>query len=174
MAYIPKAKRDIFISYPLEAEEWAQQFELDLRKELEQWVPASELRTYLAKRDWQLSPSDEMLDEARQAAFFIAALVPGALSDDGLRFFQREWEAFTCSESVFGPVESRFAPVLISRLRQGASRNSFLSRTQMRFGGPSNSTSWTRPVFRRRSCIIPVRPSIAKKSRRSRGKSSNA
>jgi hypothetical protein len=113
MAYIPKAKRDIFISYPMEAEEWAQQFEQDLRKELEQWVPASELRTYLAKRDWQLSPSDEMVHEARQAAFFIAALVPGALSDDGLRFFQREWEAFTCSESVFGPVEGRFAPVLI-------------------------------------------------------------
>jgi hypothetical protein len=113
MAYVPKAKRDIFISYPIEAEEWAQHFEQDLRKELEQWLPAGELRTYLAKRDWQMVPSDDMLDEARNAAFFIATLIPGALSDDGLRFFQQEWEAFAQSARMFGSVETRFAPVLI-------------------------------------------------------------
>jgi hypothetical protein len=113
MAYVPKAKRDIFISYPIEAEEWAQHFEQDLRKELEQWLPAGELRTYLAKRDWHMAPSDNMLDEARNTAFFIATLIPGALSDYGLRFFQQEWEAFAQSARMFGSVETRFAPVLI-------------------------------------------------------------
>jgi len=113
MAYVPNAKRDIFISYPIEAEEWAQHFERDLKKELEQWLPAAELRTYLAKRDWHMAPSDNMLDEARNAAFFIATLIPGALSDDGLRFFQQEWEAFAESARLFGSVETRFAPVLI-------------------------------------------------------------
>lgn len=113
MAYVPKARRDIFISYPVEAEEWAQHFEQDLKKELEQWLPATELRTYLAKRDWQMAPSDEMLEEAQHAAFFIVTLVPGALSDEGLRFFQQEWEAFGKSGPVFGTVETRFAPVLM-------------------------------------------------------------
>jgi hypothetical protein len=113
MAYVPGANRDIFISYPIEAEEWAQHFEQDLRKELEQWLPANEVRTYLAKRDWQFAPSDEMLEQARQAAFFIATLVPGALSEEGLRFFQQEWEAFGASADRFGTVETRFVPVLI-------------------------------------------------------------
>jgi hypothetical protein len=113
MAYVPNAKRDIFISYPIEAEEWAQHFEQDLRKELEQWLPAGELRTYLAKRDWHMVPSDKMLDEARNAAFYIATLIPGALSHDGLRFFQQEWEAFAQSARMFGSVDTRFAPVLI-------------------------------------------------------------
>ena len=94
MAFVPKAARDIFISYPIEAEEWAQHFEQDLRKELGEWLPAGELRTYLGKRDWQIAASDEMLEQARQSAFFVATLVPGALSDEGLRFFQQEWDAF--------------------------------------------------------------------------------
>jgi hypothetical protein len=60
-----------------------------------------------------MAPSDNMLDEARNAAFFIATLIPGALSYDGPRFFQQEWEAFAQSARIFGPVETRFAPVLI-------------------------------------------------------------
>lgn len=116
MAFVPKAARDIFISYPLEVEEWAQHFEQDLKKELEQWLPASELRIYLAKRDWKLTPSDVMLAEAEQSAFFIATLVPGALSDDGLRFFRLEWEAFARSAARFGPIETRFAPVSIKEI----------------------------------------------------------
>ncbi len=116
MSFVPKAVRDIFISYPLEVEEWAQHFEQDLKKELEQWLPASELRIYLAKRDWKLAPSNAMLTEAEQSAFFIATLVPGALSDDGLRFFQLEWEAFAKSAGQFGPIETRFAPVLIKEV----------------------------------------------------------
>ena len=116
MAYVLKAKRDVFISYPMEVQEWAQRFEQDLKKELEQWLPASELRIYLARRDWQLVPSEEMLTEAGQSAFFVATLVPGALSDDGLRFFQREWAAFGKSAELFGSVETRFAPVLIKEV----------------------------------------------------------
>ena len=113
MAYVPKAKRDIFISYPIEVEEWAQHFELDLKRELEQWLPATELRIYLGKRDWQLAPSDEMLAEAAQSAFFIVTLVPGALLDNGLRFFQQEWTAFGKTAELFGSVGARFAPILI-------------------------------------------------------------
>ncbi len=113
MAYVPKAKRDIFISYPIEVEEWAQHFEHDLKKELEQWLPATELSLYLAKRDWQLAPSHEMLAEAAQSAFFLATLVPGALSDNGLRFFQQEWTAFGKSAELFGSVGTRFTPILI-------------------------------------------------------------
>jgi hypothetical protein len=113
MAYVSQAQNDIFISYPVEVEEWAQHFELDLMKELEHWLPATELSAYLGRRDWQCAPSDEMLAQARRSAFFIATLVPGALSDDSLRFFQQEWEAFGESARVFGSVETRFAPVLI-------------------------------------------------------------
>jgi len=116
MAYVPKAKRDIFISYPIEVEEWAQHFELDLKKELEQWLPATELSIYLGRRDWQLAPSDEMLAEAAQSAFFVSTLVPGALSDGGLRFFQQEWAAFGKTAELFGPVGTRFAPVLMKEV----------------------------------------------------------
>lgn len=116
MAYVPKAKRDIFVSYPIEVEEWAQHFEQDLKKELQQWLPATELDIYLGKRDWQLAPSSEMLAEAAQSAFFIATLVPGALSESGLRFFQQEWAAFGKSAALFGSVGTRFAPVLIKEI----------------------------------------------------------
>lgn len=116
MAYVPKAKRDIFISYPIEVEEWAQHFELDLKKELEQWLPATELSIYLGRRDWQLAPSDDMLAEAAQSAFFVSTLVPGALADSGLRFFQQEWAAFGKTAGLFGSVGTRFAPVLIKEV----------------------------------------------------------
>lgn len=116
MAYVPKAKHDIFISYPIEVEEWAQHFELDLKKELEQWLPATELKIYLGRRDWQLAPSHEMLEEAAQSAFFVSTLVPGALSDGGLRFFQQEWAAFGKTAGLFGSVGTRFAPVLMKEV----------------------------------------------------------
>jgi hypothetical protein len=137
MAYVPKAKRDIFISYPIEVEEWAQHFEQDLRKELEQLVPASELSIYLAKRDWQLAPSDEMLVEAAQSAFFIATLVPGALSQEGLRFFQQEWKAFGKTAEAFGSIETRFAPVLIKEVD---------ARRLAQFFPPENSAAFWRGI----------------------------
>jgi hypothetical protein len=113
MAYVPKAKRDVFISYPIELQDWAQHFEQDLKKELEQWLPATELSIYLGHRDWQLAPSDDMLAEASQSAFFVATLIPGALSDNGLRFFQQEWTAFGETAGLLGPMGTRFAPILV-------------------------------------------------------------
>jgi hypothetical protein len=118
MAYVPDAGSDIFISYPMEAKEWAVHFEQDLAKELEQWLPASELRIYLGERDWQLAPAHEMLEEARQAAFFVVTLVPGALVDDGVRFFQQDRSASppVCS----APWRRGLLPCCSSRSTEGA------------------------------------------------------
>lgn len=80
MAYVPNAESDIFISYPLEAQAWAQEFETYLKREMDQWV--GKVTIYFAGRDWRLAPADEMLRQAARAAFFISTLVPSALEGD--------------------------------------------------------------------------------------------
>ena len=113
MAYIPMARHDIFISCPFETEEWTELFEQDLKKELEQWLPPSELSIHLEKRGWQLGrPKDQMREEAGRSALFVATLVPDALSNEGSRLLQQEWKAFSDSAALFGPMETRFTLVL--------------------------------------------------------------
>jgi hypothetical protein len=113
MAYVPKAKSDIFTSYPLEIEEWVEKFQHDLKKRLVELMGPGKLDVYFAGIDWDWGSSDEMLKEARGAAILVATLVPGALlSDQGLRFFQQEWKAFAESACLFGSAETRFQLVL--------------------------------------------------------------
>jgi hypothetical protein len=113
MAYVPIAGHDIFISRPFETEEWTKLFEQDLKKQLEQWLPASELSIHLEKRGWQLGRrKDQMSEEAGQSAFFVATLVPDALSNQALRSLRQEWKAFSDSAALFGSRETRFALVL--------------------------------------------------------------
>jgi hypothetical protein len=107
MAYVPGFKWDIFINYPMEAEEWARQFEHDLRA-APGLASIPGLTTYFAKRNWELGQvSDEMLDAARQSALFVAVLTEGSLAEAESRFLGLEMKAFRESGSIGG----RFCPI---------------------------------------------------------------
>jgi hypothetical protein len=137
MTYIPKAKYDIFVSYPLEAKGWAGHFELALKKEVGDWLPASQVEFYMGEYDWHMAPSDDMLEAARSSALFVITLVPGALSSEGIRFFQREWTEFGKTASLFGTVETRFAPVLLKPIGHGALARLFPLANEKAFWRPA-------------------------------------
>jgi hypothetical protein len=71
VAYVPGFKVDVFISYPVEAESWAKQFETALKEELS--LKAKGAVTYLARKHLRAGEEDsEMLENARHAALFLA------------------------------------------------------------------------------------------------------
>ena len=109
MAYVPGFTWDIFLSYPMEAESWAQQFEEDLRDGTALAAGAvPSLKIYFGKRDWRLGEiSDQMLEAARGSAVFVAVLTRDSLKDEAVRFLQREMEAFRASS----PSRGRFCPI---------------------------------------------------------------
>jgi len=109
MAYIPAFEWDIFISYPMEAESWAEQFVTDLRK-APGLAPLKDLQIYFAKVNWELGQiSDEMLDQARRSAIFVAILTEGSVSQGESRFLGLEMKAFRES----GQLNGRFCPILL-------------------------------------------------------------
>jgi hypothetical protein len=112
MAFVQKAKSDIFTSYPIEIKDWVEKFQDDLKRQLVELLGPGKLDIYFAGVDWEWGSSDEMLKQAREAAILVATLVPGALSDDRSRFFELEWQAFAESASLFGSAETRFQLVL--------------------------------------------------------------
>jgi hypothetical protein len=112
MAYVPRFKWDLFISYPMEAESWTKRFEKDLRDEIA-LASAKGLEIYFAPKNWQLGGiSDEMLEAARNSALFVAVLTKDSLAEGEdpehrARFLQREMKAFRQSR----PVNGRFFPI---------------------------------------------------------------
>jgi hypothetical protein len=113
MAYVPGFTWDIFFSYPMEAEDWTNQFLLDLKKELGMLLAGKGLATYFAKRDWELGlVSDHMLEQARKSCLFLAILTRGSLAESETRFLRKEWEAFRGSGSVIG----RFIPLSLKKV----------------------------------------------------------
>jgi hypothetical protein len=137
MAYVPGFEWDIFLSYPMEAEAWAKQFEEHLR-DGGRLAAARGLRIYFAHRDWRLGGvSDDMLEAARRSAIFVAVITADSLFQDEMRFLQREMEAFRQS----GPLKGRFCPVAlepvepsdISRAMPVASPHAFWSLAKFYF-----------------------------------------
>jgi hypothetical protein len=113
MAYVPGFKWDIFVSYPMEAEDWTNQFEVDLKKQLVLFLAGKGLETYFAKRNWELGQiSDDMLKQARNSCLFLAILTPGSISESESRFLGKEWEAFRESGSVI----DRFIPLSLKKV----------------------------------------------------------
>jgi hypothetical protein len=109
MAYVPGFTWDIFLSYPMEAQAWAQRFKEDLQDGTELAAEAvPNLKIYFGKEDWRLGEnSDEMLEAARGSAVFVAVLTRDSLAGDAVRFMQREMEAFRTSS----PLRGRFCPI---------------------------------------------------------------
>jgi hypothetical protein len=102
MAYVPDFTWDIFLSFPMEGEEWVKQFDKELRKKI-----GEKVQPYFAKRSWELGQiSEDMLEAARESALFVAVLTQSSLEDER-RFLRQELEAFRKS----GPVEGRFCPI---------------------------------------------------------------
>jgi hypothetical protein len=116
MAYVPAAKHDVFIAYPIEISEWVENFEHDLREEFDQLLPTNELAIYSARRGWFLGGASDDTKEAEQSALFVAVLVPGVLSSHAGRFFRREWDAFKRSREIFGLIQTRFVPVFVEEI----------------------------------------------------------
>jgi hypothetical protein len=112
MGYVPGFEWDIFLSYPIEAEAWAGQFEKHLREDLA-LAAAKGLKIFRAQRDWQIGISEDMLDAARKSAIFVAVLTRDALQDEErTRFLQREMAAFRESNKACGrPLKGRFCPI---------------------------------------------------------------
>jgi len=108
-AFVSLAKHDVFITYPMASYKWAEYFEHDLREELEQFLPSSELKIYLAEHN-QFAPSRDA-DEAERSVLLIAVFESPVLSVGGDRCFRREWEGFCRSPREFGPVGTRFMTV---------------------------------------------------------------
>jgi hypothetical protein len=109
VAYVLGCKVDVFISYPMEAEEWAKQFYKVLIKRLGQKVKDAE--PYLASRNFRAGDvARSMLDNAGQAAIFLAIISQGSIEDPETKRFQaREVEAFRKQ----GPAGDRFIPILL-------------------------------------------------------------
>jgi hypothetical protein len=117
MSYVPTAKHDVFIAYPIEIWKWAENFEHDLREKLEQSLPPSELAIHSARRGWFLGgASADTEEEAEQSVRFVAVLARGLLSSHGAQIFRREWDAFKRSREIFGLVQTRFVPVLVEEI----------------------------------------------------------
>jgi hypothetical protein len=113
MAYVPTAKHDVFITYPINVWKWAENFEHDLGEELEQSLPSNELAIYLTRRGWILGgTSTDTLTEAEQSVLFVAVL-PSVISSYDCRIFQAEWDAFKRSRGVFGLAPTRFVAVFL-------------------------------------------------------------
>ena len=111
MAYVPGFEWDIFINYPMEAEDWAKQFEADLKKELAFF--SSKVEIYFAKRNWGLGlNSNVMLEQARKSCLFLAILTRSSVTEGENRFLSKEWEAFRESGSVIG----RFIPLSLRKI----------------------------------------------------------
>jgi hypothetical protein len=111
MAYVPGFEWDIFINYPMEAEDWAKRFDADLKKELAFFLPGLEI--YFAKRNWELGlNSNVMLEQARKSCLFLAILTRGSVAQSDDRFLSKEWEAFRESGSVIG----RFIPLSLKKI----------------------------------------------------------
>jgi hypothetical protein len=111
MAYVPGFEWDIFINYPMEAEDWAKQFEADLKKELALF--SSKVEIYFAKRNWELGlNSNVMLEQAQKSCIFLAILTRGSVAESENRFLSKEWEAFRASGSVIG----RFIPLSLKKI----------------------------------------------------------
>src|ERR1043166_5832113 len=107
MAYVPGFEWDIFINYPMEAEDWARQFEADLQKELA-FLLSGKVAIYFAKRNWELGlNSNVMLEQARKSCLFLAILTRSSVTEGENRFLSKEGEAFRESGSVIG----RFIPL---------------------------------------------------------------
>jgi TIR domain len=107
MTYVPAFTHDIFVSYPMEAEEWTNQLVEELRQ-APGLAALKQLKLYFAKSDWRLGQaSEDMLDAARNSALFIAVLTRDAVSEEQSRFISREVRAFRESGSLNG----RFCPI---------------------------------------------------------------
>jgi hypothetical protein len=115
MGYVPGFEWDIFLSYPMEAEAWARQFEKHLKADLA--LAAKNVKIHRAQRDWQAGKiSDDMLDAARRSAIFVAVLTRDALDDDDdkERFLQREMAAFRQASKKSGrSLKGRFCPIFL-------------------------------------------------------------
>ncbi len=109
MAYAAGYDVDVFICYPMEAEEWTAQFAEALKKEL-LFELGKDVDVYFAKRDWKLGkPSNGMLDKARSAAVFLAVLTPSSVvASDSQRFAELEMRAFCEKGAADG-----FCPILL-------------------------------------------------------------
>jgi hypothetical protein len=107
VAYARGFRVDVFISYPVEAETWAKQFETVLKEQLRRKIRGA--ATYLAKRDWRPGGrSSEMLENARHAALFLAIVTRSALEEgESKRFQALEAQAFR----ELHPVGDRFIPI---------------------------------------------------------------
>ena len=107
MSHVPSFTHDIFVSYPMEAEEWTKQLVEELRQ-APGLAALKQLKFYFAKSDWRLGQaSDDMLDAARNCALFVAILTKDAVSEEQSRFISREVRAFRESGSPNG----RFCPI---------------------------------------------------------------
>ena len=112
MTYVPDVKVDVFISYPMEAEEWARQFDKLLTDILRHKVAKPEI--YLARRNWR-GVSNEMLEHAGSTALFVAIVTRSALEDTGtIRFQELEAKAFGESR----PEDYRFIPILLDSISE--------------------------------------------------------
>jgi len=112
MGYVPGFEWDIFINYPMEAEDWARQFESDLKKELALFI-SRKVEIYFAKRNWELGlDSNVMLEQARKSCLFVAVLTRASVAQSENRFLSKEWEAFRAS----GPVIGRFIPISLKKI----------------------------------------------------------
>ena len=112
MTYVPDVKVDVFISYPMEAEEWARQFDKLLTDILRHKVAKPEI--YLARRNWR-GVSNEMLEHAGSTALFLAIVTRASLEDTGtIRFQELEAKAFGESR----PEDYRFIPILLDSISE--------------------------------------------------------
>jgi hypothetical protein len=112
MAYVAGFEWDVFINYPMEAEDWAEQFDADLKKELALFL-SNKAEVYFAKRNWGLTESSNaMLEKARKSCLFLAVLTRGSVAESENRFLRKEWEAFRASGSVI----DRFIPISLKKI----------------------------------------------------------
>jgi hypothetical protein len=108
MAYIKRCKWDLFISYPMEAVSWVEQFQKDLQNKT-LLSGAAGLKIYFAQRDWRpTETSKDMLDAAQNSALFISVLTKDSLVEDRVRFLQLEMAAFRQATPV---LRGRFCPI---------------------------------------------------------------
>lgn len=115
MAYVPSYQHDVFVSFPMEAQNWTEQFVAALMTvDTSRLIPIKDrLEIYFAKDKWRQGQiSTEMLEAASRSALFLVVLTKDSVSQQETRFFQREMEAFRQS----GSPKRRFYPIPLCRV----------------------------------------------------------